>query len=277
MNKSRLSSSFAIISILSLGVFLFILETNFSRLAQARQEEIVLINRQLRFILEPLSQNLGGRGQSDPGKRRASGSRNDCPSNNGISLTAIVPQTLKSDGIKEHIFGKTISTSPRFWFYNPYELTSDFRIKLVIRDEQGNEVYTTGKSSIAKTQPGIISFHDPNMKLESGKNYHWHFYVYCHPSDSAENLVVHGWINRMSLNSKQLSELNPQMTSLKQAIFYAQMGAWFDAISILGEQLTANPQDKDFQAEWTNLLSDIGLTDLPSQNWQKLQLIEESE
>ncbi len=244
--------------------------SSLSATAQRVESEVSTTKKPLHFIQEPLSNqnqpDLTRRGTPGPGRREGAGSRG-CPPVEK-PLTALVPITKNSQNI-EYVLGTTTAEYPTFWFYVPYKLTPESKVIFVLTDDQSNEIYTVTSLMAKGTTPGIISLHPTKFPLKVGQNYQWYFYVDCNPTDSSESnekVVVNGWVQRLSLQE------TPSGTPLEQAVVYGRKGMWYDTLTIVGEQLRANPQDAGIKAKLTGLLQAIGLGTIPSESLQELKV-----
>jgi hypothetical protein len=234
-----------------------------TQLAQLAEPEVSIAPRRVRFVQSPSNQeepDLSDRGRPGADSREGGASRNGCP-DVSKALTALIPVNI----------GKTVAEYPTFWFYTPYELTPERPIEFVLQDDQGNDLYTTDKLKALSTPPGVISFHPTSVPLKIGKNYRWYFYVYCNPEDPSEHIVVQGRIHRVALNPNQERQLKTA-TLQEQAILYGQAGIWYEALTAVGEQLRANPQEATIKSDWTGLLQDVDLGALATEPLQELKL-----
>lgn len=214
----------------------------------------------LLFSLVPFTASAQEPDFSDTGRpsdTRDAGSRGGCPLTER-SLTALVPTTAGG--------GWTTQIYPTVWVYIPFTLTATDSVRFVLRDDQGNEVYQT--QMVGNQVPsGLISV-STTSPLEVGKQYQWHFMVYCGELADLPN-VASGWIQRVELDStvsNQIQQAAPQQRSA----LYAENLVWYDALTILGEQQRTNPGDRVLTTRWSNLLQlpSVGLdnfaTDFPT-------------
>ena len=172
-------------------------------------------------------------------------------------LTALAPiyQTKDSESV---VWGLTTVEHPHFWFYVPYQLTSNHAVEFVLQDDRGNYIYRT-KFSGTGTLPGILSVQLPsNVSLQTEQNYSWHFLIYCDsPTPSS---YVNGLIRRVELSrlESQLNSLTPQ----ERAILYADEGIWSDALTELAQLRRVAPQNERLMDDWVSLLQSVGLEEL---------------
>lgn len=175
-------------------------------------------------------------------------------------LTALAPiyQTQDSESV---VWGLTTLENPHFWFYVPYQLTSNHAVEFVLQDDRGNYLYRT-KFSGTGTLPGILSVQLPsNVSLQTEQNYSWHFLIYC--DSSTPSSYVNGLIKRVELSrwESQLNSLTPQ----ERAILYANEGIWYDTLTELAQLRRVAPQNDRLTDDWVSLLQSVGLEELDSE------------
>ncbi len=155
-------------------------------------------------------------------------------------MTALVPEDM----------GLTVSNSPTFWFYIPYNSQEVQTGQFVLQDEEGErDIYRTTFNFSAT--PGIVSIPLPDnlpKSLEIERPYLWLFLVFCNPEDTDANVVLEGYVQRVNGNS------NFQIYS-----DYANKGIWHDALSDLAERRRREPQEPKLKGYWKKLLKAAGL------------------
>lgn len=188
------------------------------------------------------AQNFSGKGR--PRRSTGGASRGGCPQT-PKPLTALAPIAADSGG-------KTTQTHPSFWVYVPYQLSPETLIKLVLRDEQDQDVYEAELTGSA-ISPGIVGLTLPTdaPALELGKSYTWYFEVYCRKNDAPA--FVSGWIERVALDASTMKQLQ-QATPLQRSDLYAKELVWYDALSTLAEARRTKPNDPSLNSRWQTLL-----------------------
>ncbi|NJL53600.1 MAG: DUF928 domain-containing protein [Hydrococcus sp. SU_1_0] len=63
-------------------------------------------------------------------------------------------------------------------------------------------------------------------------------------------------------------------SSLEKVAIYRQQGVWFDALSVLAENLDSTTDSKMMQQQWSEMLSSVGLEDLTSEALIETTVIE---
>ena len=173
----------------------------------------------------------------------------------------------------------TVAANPTFFVYVP-ETTTEPAEDLVlvlaefsVYDDQDKDVYKTTfrlptvlSSDLPNSSvftPGILKLSLPaNVSLETGKNYHWQFQLYCRKAnakpDDEPNYTgwsVEGRIQRTEL-SPELKAKIEQATPLEQAKLYAKERIWSETLMLAAQLRSSQP------AEWEELLKSVGLNEI---------------
>ncbi|MDE5085466.1 MAG: DUF928 domain-containing protein, partial [Trichodesmium sp. St18_bin1] len=189
------------------------------------------------------SDNTGFDGTGRPKKQRRAGSKHpDCPKVDS-PMTALLPEDKRL----------TVSNSPTFWFYIPYNFQDVKTGQFVLQDEEGErDIYRTTVNF--SDTPGIVSIPLPDNlpeNLEIERPYLWLFLVFCNPEDTDANVVLEGYVQRVNGNS------NFQIYS-----DYANQGIWHDALTDLAERLRREPQEPELKEDWKKFLKAFDLENL---------------
>jgi hypothetical protein len=170
----------------------------------------------------------------------------------GQSLAALIP----SDAV-----GMTTKALPELFFYIP-KTAKPQQVEFVMRDDRDRLVYEN-TNSIEKN--GILRVNVPVTKqlsnLEADRYYHWYLSMICDSQDRSKDLVVEGWIKRVSLPtnvSEQLSQLKP----LDRVSLYQKTNLWYDAIGALVDLKSSQLNNSEVPQKWQELLNSVGLENL---------------
>ena len=188
-----------------------------------------------------------------PRRRIGGGSRGPCRVADNPPLTALAP---------DNSAGLTVAEAPTFWFYVPYTLNADNSLEFVLKDEN-NEVYKT-RFSGNQTAPGIVNLPLPTtISLEANKDYNWYMLVYCDSQNPNRFVYVDGLVRRIERSdiNSQLESATPQ----ERTALYATEGLWYDTLTNLANNLRLSPNNRQFHADWTNLLRSVDLESLASE------------
>ncbi|OUL23134.1 hypothetical protein BV372_30230 [Nostoc sp. T09] len=198
-----------------------------------------------------------------PGGRVLGGAkRGTCPQFKP-QLTALVPFTQKSPTDVD-VWGLTTAAHPTFWFYIPLPKNATYPAEFVLQDEASNPIYQTAIA--LPDQPGVMGISLPKTvaPMVLNKRYRWFFSIYCDQEKQWPPVYVEGVIQRVNLSqaiAQQLETAKPQ----QQSAIYAQNGIWYETLTTLAKLRLKNPNDSKLQAEWRNLITSIGLSDVATQ------------
>lgn len=182
-----------------------------------------------------------------PMRRKPGGSR-DLLSNNSCrfdpqELTALVPQSLS---------GATASASPTLFFAVP-AISPKTSVEFVLRDQADQLVYERTMPGLG--QKGILSITLPPQTLTSSKDYHWYLSVVCNGRDRAYDLVVEGFVKRLSIDLTQKPDANLE----EKLGFYQTKKLWQDQLSFLVELKRDRPNDPLVLSVWQQTLKSVNL------------------
>jgi len=216
-------------------------------------------------------------GQPNGGSQGAA-TRNSCfkyqqNQEDKMPLTGLMPRNpLTNRPVNQTL---TVAANPTFFMYVPETTLSAEDVvfaEFSVYDDQDKDVYKTTfrlptvlSSDLPNSSvftPGILKLSLPaNVSLETGKNYHWVFHLYCRKANADPNaepnytLLVEGWIQRTEL-SPDLKTKIEQATPLEQAKLYAKERIWSETL-MLAAQLRSSQPD-----EWEELLKSVGLNEI---------------
>ncbi|HEY9616152.1 MAG TPA: DUF928 domain-containing protein [Microcoleaceae cyanobacterium] len=180
-----------------------------------------------------------------PGRRVGGGTRGECLMNSQ-SLVALNPVNN---------LGVTASDRPIVYFAVPQSEQS-YPIQFVLRDADGHSAYETTLTT-NKAQE-LVGVQLPSNTVKAGQDYQWYFSVVCDPEDSSQNLVLSGWLRRVSAQITVQTGTDVE-TKLKLAQAYAGAGLWSDQIATLAELRQTNPHNEQVRGQWQQLLKTLEL------------------
>ena len=200
---------------------------------------------------------------SPTGRRQGGASRNSCPILS-TNLTAIVPGAKegKEKSSSKSFLAATISEYPTFWVYIPSLAQRTPLGEFIIQNEAGEDIYR--QSLTLPKNAGIVGVKAPSVPqyaLTLDQKYHWYFRVFCDRQETqSEYIYVDAWIQRVSLGTK----VDTQLTTNKPENYgdFVDYDIWYDGLTNLASLREREPQNKDYQSEWANLLEILGLGNL---------------
>jgi hypothetical protein len=214
---------------------------------------------QIEFNPPPLaSSSEEGDAEGRPPNRISGGSRGSCyrqivalvPSPKDVVLEAgECPTQLNSS------LALTISPKPTFWFYVPAKDSKRLSGEFILYE--GDRSIYREKITLSGT-PGIISF-QPNESLKNNTEYRWSFALVINPQNPTQNPTVSGQIKRIFPNANLNSRIQAASSQRERIAIYASNGIWHEALTTLGDLYRNNPQNNNLTADWSSLLSSVGL------------------
>ncbi len=125
-----------------------------------------------------------------------------------------------------------------------------------------NAGYLYSATTALPARPAIIclslSALDSTQGLESGVAYCWQFDLQETQDANYGQRHVSALVQRVALEPELLQQLEQAMP-LQQALLYAKHHLWYDAVAIMAEQLSADPDDPSLRSVWQQILQAIGL------------------
>lgn len=196
-------------------------------------------------IMPAVAQQQNSNRGEFPGRRIGGGTRGECLTSNQ-PLVALNPANN---------LGVTASDRPLLYFAVP-KFDGSYPIQFVLRDASGTSVYETALEA-GKTK-GIVGIHLPQNTLKVGQDYQWYFSVVCDAEDSSQNMVLSGWLRRVSskVAVKDVSGLEANLNLVQS---YQKAGLWSDAIATLVELRQTYPNHHQVQFQWAQLLQQLEL------------------
>src|SRR5207247_438581 len=95
-------------------------------------------------------------------------------------------------------------------------------------------------------------------KLTPGVEYQWVVALVTDPENRSSDLVASGVIKRVEPTADLKGKItNAAPASL--AAVYAEAGIWYDALSVLSDQIEAQPENKSLRETRSGLLRQVGL------------------
>jgi hypothetical protein len=217
---------------------------SFPNVANAQSEPLLLsqVNFQPPDVTAP--------GNRQGGTHRGTGA---CPA--GLSITPLVPVSN---------IGLTVEESPSFFVYIP-QTSAKVEFTLLTENED-DVVYET---AFKPTKAGVVSVTLPpasgsRKPLEIGKRYVWSFSMVCDPNDRSADLVVKGWVQRITPQPALKSDLSNPDPRARLGV-YAKNGLWYETLTTLAELRLQTPNDSALATEWVQLLQSQGLESVANQ------------
>lgn len=211
----------------------------------------------------------------NPRRSQGAGSRG-CAASLPVDLvTLLIPS-------KDYI-GQTTSGHPTFFWNLSQSISVPIKFTLV----ESGVAEPLFEKQIDSPQAGIMQLKFPKDRpeLTAGRIYGWSVTLICNARRPSANPYYYSWIERVPTTpalEQQLAAITSNSNSPAQrqssgnassdrASIYAQAGLWYDALGILSNAQTANPNEPSVQKDLFSLLDQVGLTHVVQQQQQVSQ------
>ncbi|MEO0801844.1 MAG: DUF928 domain-containing protein [Cyanobacteria bacterium J06642_2] len=210
------------------------------------QEQVPELNKQSTqavFVPPPLPPEHGM-----PSGRRVGGASRGC---RGYELiTALVPDL---DG---HVWGRSASARPSFWFYIPDVGNTGLPLEFVLQDEADRYIFRT-EFTLKPGPADVLGVTVPEvaLPLEPDRLYRWtlSISVQCAPKEEPNILFARGSVWHVAATPDLRARLK-SASPLERASIYAGSGYWYDALTELGQLRHSDPNNFVYADSWERLL-----------------------
>src|SRR5262245_25700522 len=165
--------------------------------------------------------------------------------------------TITLDVLAPDDTGITTQEQPSlFWFQSK---PADAKFELTLLQE--NKVKPLVQVMVQRsTKAGIqrLKLSDHGAKLTPGVEYQWVVALVTDPENRSSDLIASGVIKRVE-PSADLKGKIAKATPASLAGVYAEAGIWYDALSVLSDQIDAQPENKSLRETRSDLLRQVGL------------------
>jgi hypothetical protein len=153
--------------------------------------------------------------------------------------------------------GITTQEQPSLFWYQSKPATAKFELTLL----EDNKVkplvqFEIDRSSKAGIQRLKLSEH--GAKLAIGVEYQWVIALVTDPDNRSKDLAASGVIKRIEVPA-DLKEKVSSATPTSLPAVYAESGIWYDALSVLSDQIDSHPENQALRQTRADLLRQVGL------------------
>lgn len=170
----------------------------------------------------------------------------------GTGDTQITLDVLAPDDI-----GVTTREQPSLFWFQSKPADAKFELTLLQENKVKPIVQVTVERS-SKAGVQRIKLSDRGVKLSPGVEYQWVVALISDPDNRSTDLVASGVIKRVE-PSIELKERIAKATPASLAGVYAEAGIWYDALSVLSDQIDAHPENMALRETRADLLRQVGL------------------
>lgn len=157
-------------------------------------------------------------------------------------------------------YGQTLSPRPEFFLYLPATTARQVFFSLHTVDRQTHyEAYLpiSGEAGILR-----VSLPDDAPALEPGQTYQWHIVAFSGDRLRPDSPSASGWVRRVVPDDALAEQSEAANSDLELAVIYGSHGLWYDTVARLAALRQTEPHSNALAAEWRDLLSQVGLSDL---------------
>ena len=170
----------------------------------------------------------------------------------GSGDAAVTLDVLAPDEIGE----TTLEQPSLFWFQSQ---PADARFELtLLQENKAKPIVQISVDRSSKAGIQRLKLSDHGAKLAPGVEYQWVVALVNDPNNRSKDLVASGVIKRVEPSS-DLKEKVAKAAPGSLAAVYADAGIWYDALSVLSDQIDAHPNDKALRQTRADLLRQVGL------------------
>ena len=153
--------------------------------------------------------------------------------------------------------GVTTQEQPSLYWFQSKPAQAKFELTLLEENKPKPIVQVTIDRS---TKAGIqrLKLSDHQAKLALGVEYQWVVALITDPDNRSKDLVASGVIKRVE-PSAELKEKISKASAESLPGVYAEAGIWYDALTVLSDQIDAQPENKALRKTRADLLQQVGL------------------
>jgi hypothetical protein len=184
-------------------------------------------------------------GSGAPSVRVTGGSR-------GTGESTVTLDVLAPDEI-----GITTQEQPSLFWYQSKPADARFELTLL----EDNKVKPIVQVQIERsTKAGIqrLKLSDCGAKLAVGVEYQWVIALVSDPDNRSKDLVASGVIKRIEPDADLKAKLASAVPASVPGV-YAGAGIWYDALSLLSDQIDHDPESQALRQTRADLLRQVGL------------------
>ncbi|HEX5218354.1 MAG TPA: DUF928 domain-containing protein [Verrucomicrobiae bacterium] len=170
----------------------------------------------------------------------------------GSGDAAVTLDVLAPDEI-----GETTMEQPSLFWFQSKPANARFELTL-LQENKAKPIVQVSVDRSSKAGIQRLKLSDHGAKLTPGVEYQWVVALVTDPDNRSKDLVASGVIKRIDPPA-DLKEKISKATPGSLAAIYADAGIWYDALSVLSDQIEAHPEDKALRQTRADLLQQVGL------------------
>lgn len=167
------------------------------------------------------------------------------------------PETVALDVLAPGEVGLTTQDQPSLFWFQSKPANARFELTL-LQDNKIKPLVDVKVERAAKAGIQRLRLNDQNVKLVPGVEYQWVVALITDPDNRSKDLVASGVIKRIEPSADLKEKLGKADPGSLPAV-YAEAGIWYDALSVLSDQIDAHPDDQALRQTRADLLRQVGL------------------
>lgn len=150
-----------------------------------------------------------------------------------------------------------LTASPRPEFIINVENTQAQRLFVSIQDTQSDDQYQAYYP--LPSRHGLVQLAMPEdaPDLEVGHTYRWSVSMVCGQRLRPDDPVLTSFVKRI-----EVSQDTAQLSSLERVVIYAELGIWYDSLTLLNQARQLDSSNDVLAQAWESLLVAGGLSDI---------------
>jgi hypothetical protein len=170
----------------------------------------------------------------------------------GSGTEAVTLDVLAPDDI-----GTTTQEQPSLFWFQSKPSNAKFELTL-LQENKAKPLVQVNIDQASKAGIQRLKLSDHGGKLAVGVEYQWVVALVNDAENRSKDLVASGVIKRVE-PAADLKQAIASTPTASLAGVYAQAGVWYDALSVLSDEIEAHPENKELRQTRADLLRQVGL------------------
>lgn len=153
--------------------------------------------------------------------------------------------------------GTTTAEEPSLFWFQSKPSKAKFELTL-LQENKAKPIVQVNIDQSAKAGIQRLKLSEHGGKLDVGVEYQWVVALVNDADNRSKDLVASGVIKRVAAPADLKQKIASAPASSLAAV-YADAGIWYDALSVLSDQIEAHPENKQLRQNRADLLRQVGL------------------
>jgi hypothetical protein len=165
--------------------------------------------------------------------------------------------TITLDVLAPDETGLTTQEQPSLLWYQSKPAQAKFELTL-LEENKPKPLLQVKANGNGRAGVQRIKLSDHNVKIAPGVEYQWVVALVTDPDNRSSDLVASGVIKRVEASADLKGKIAGATPSTLPGV-YAEAGIWYDALSVLTDEIEADPGNKSLRDTRADLLRQVGL------------------